>query len=129
MGASEIIKKKILVVDDEGDLLELIGKRLESNGYTVLTLNSGEHVIEFARREKPDIILLDMIMPGRNGREVCKELKAGSETKQIPVIIFTAQYPEEEYVKVNSEEIGADDYVLKPFEAAELLAKIKYLIG
>jgi DNA-binding response OmpR family regulator len=128
MSANGSAKRKILVVDDEGDLLGLMGSRLEANGYNVLTLDSGERVVEFAKKEKPDIILLDMIMPVKNGREVCKELKADKDTSGIPVIIFTAQYPEEEYVKVNSEEIGADDYILKPFEATALLAKIRYLI-
>ena len=128
MSANGSAKRKILVVDDEGDLLGLMGSRLEANGYNVLTLDSGERVVEFAKKEKPDIILLDMIMPVKNGREVCKELKADKDTSGIPVIIFTAQNPEEEYVKVNSEEIGADDYILKPFEATALLAKIRYLI-
>ena len=84
--------------------------------------------MEFVRSEKPDLILLDIVMPGKNGCDVCKELKADKDTRNIPVIIFTAQYPEEEYVKINFEEIGADDFILKPFDAQELLAKIKFLI-
>ena len=121
--------KKILVIDDEGDFLKLIGKRLEANGYKVLTLESGERAVEFARSEKPDLILLDIIMPVKNGCQACKELKADKDTGKIPVIVFTAQYPEEEYVKVNSEKMGADDYMLKPFDATSLLAKIKYLLA
>ena len=121
--------KKILIIDDEGDLLKLTGKRLEANGYKVATLQSGDHAVEFAKSEKPDLILLDIVMPGKNGCEVCKELKADKDTSGIPVIIFTARYPEEEYVKINSEEIGADDYILKPFDAQTLLAKIKFLIS
>lgn len=120
--------KKILVIDDEGDLLKLTRTRLEANGYKVLTLDSGDRAVEFAGREKPDLILLDIVMPGKNGCDVCKDLKADKATGNIPVVIFTAQYPEEEYIKINSEEIGADDYVLKPFDAQELLAKIKFLI-
>ncbi|MCX5665458.1 MAG: response regulator [Candidatus Omnitrophica bacterium] len=120
--------KKILVIDDEGDLLKLARTRLEASGYKVLTLESGELAVETARSERPDLILLDIVMPGKNGCQVCKELKADKTTSSIPIIVFTAQYPEEEYVKTNTEEIGADDYVLKPFDAQELLAKIKFLI-
>jgi DNA-binding response OmpR family regulator len=121
-------QKKILVIDDEGDLLKLARTRLEASGYKVLTLDSGDHAVEFAKCEKPDLVLLDIVMPGKNGCQVCKELKADKDTGSIPVIVFTAQYPEEEYVKTNMEEIGADDYVLKPFDAQTLLAKIKFLI-
>ena len=120
--------KVILVIDDEGDLLKLARSRLEANGYTILTLDSGDRAVEFAKCEKPELILLDIVMPGKNGCDVCRELKADPATRNIPVIVFTAQYPEEEYVKTNSEEIGADDYVLKPFDAQTLLAKIKFLI-
>ena len=122
------VSKKILVIDDEGDLLKLARTRLEASGYKVLTLDSGDRAVEFAGREKPDLILLDIVMPGKNGCQVCKELKADKDTGAIPVIVFTAQYPEEEYVKTNTEEIGADDYILKPFDAQTLLAKIKFLI-
>jgi two-component system alkaline phosphatase synthesis response regulator PhoP len=119
--------KKILVIDDEGDLLKLTRTRLEASGYRVLTLDSGERAVEFARSERPNLILLDIVMPGKNGCEVCRELKADPATRNIPVIVFTAQYPEEEYVKTNTEEIGADDYILKPFDAQALLAKIGFL--
>ncbi|MDP2929370.1 MAG: response regulator [Candidatus Omnitrophota bacterium] len=122
------VPKMILVIDDEGDLLKLARARLEASGYTILTLDSGDHAVEVAKSEKPDLVLLDIVMPGKNGCEVCKELKADKATGSIPVIVFTAQYPEEEYVKTNMEEIGADDYVLKPFDAQALLAKIKFLI-
>jgi len=128
MNDVKMAQKKIVVIDDEGDLLKLTRTRLEASGYKVLTLDSGEHALEFVRSEKPDLILLDIVMPVKNGCEVCKELKADKAIANIPVIVFTAQYPEEEYVKINTEEIGADDYVLKPFDAQELLAKIKFLM-
>ncbi len=128
MNTDKSAPKKILVIDDEGDLLKLARARLEASGYKVLTLESGDRALETARSEKPDLILLDIVMPGKNGCQVCKELKADKTTGAIPVIVFTAQYPEEEYVKTNTEEIGADDYVLKPFDAKALLAKIKFLI-
>ena len=122
------MRKKILVIDDEGDLLKLVRARLEASGYKVITLDSGARALETARSEKPDLILLDVLMPGKNGCDVCRELKADAATRGIPVIIFTAHYPEEEYLKVGAEDVGADDYMLKPFEAPLLLAKIKFLI-
>jgi len=128
MGGVKSASKKILVIDDEGDLLKLARTRLEASGYKVLTLDSGDQAVEFAKSEKPDLVLLDIVMPGKNGCDVCRELKADKATGSIPVIVFTAQYPEEEYVKTNTEEIGADDYILKPFDAQTLLAKIKFLI-
>lgn len=120
--------KKILVIDDEGDLLKLVRARLEANGYRVITIDSGDRASQIAKSEKPDLILLDIVMPGKTGCDICKELKADKSTGAIPVIVFTAHYPEEEYVKVNAAEMGADDYIIKPFEAQTLLAKIKFLI-
>ena len=120
--------KKILVVDDEGDILKLVKMRLETGGYKVITLDSGERAVEVAKSEKPDLILLDVVMPGKNGCDVCRELKADAATRNVPVILFTAHYPEEEYVKVSSGDVGADDYIVKPFDAQALLDKIKVLI-
>jgi two-component system alkaline phosphatase synthesis response regulator PhoP len=120
-------QKKILVIDDEGDFLKLARTRLEASGYKVLTLDSGDRAMELTKREKPDLILLDIVMPGKSGCDVCRELKADKDTGSIPIVVFTAHYLEEEYVKTNSEEIGADDYILKPFDAQMLLAKIKFL--
>ncbi|MDD5109233.1 MAG: response regulator [Candidatus Omnitrophica bacterium] len=119
---------KILIIDDEGDILKLAKTRLEANGYKVITLDSGENAVEIAKNEKPNIILLDIVMPGKDGYDVCKELKADQITCKIPVIIFTAQYPQEEYVKIKSVATRADDYILKPFESQELISKIKLLI-
>jgi len=128
MGKIKSTLKKILVIDDEGDLLELTRTRLEVSGYKVLTLDSGARALEVAKCEKPDLILLDVVMPGKNGCDVCRDLKADAATRGIPVIIFTARYPEEEYLKIGFREVGADDYVLKPFDAQALLAKIKFLV-
>ena len=121
-------KKKILVIDDEGDLLKLVKTRLEVSGYDVITLNSGMRAMQVAKSEKPDLVLLDIVMPGKNGCDVCRELKADEVTRVIPVIVFTAHYPEEEYVKTGSKDIGADDYMIKPFDPQTLLIKIKTLI-
>lgn len=128
MSDAKSVPKKILVIDDEGDFLKLAKARLEANGYNILTLESGDRALEVTKREKPDLILLDIVMPGKNGRDVCRELKADPATRNTPVIVFTAYYSEEECVKINSKEIGADDHILKPFDAQTLLAKIKSLI-
>ncbi|MDO8489535.1 MAG: response regulator [Candidatus Omnitrophota bacterium] len=120
--------KKIMVIDDEDDILKLTKTRLEANGFKVVTLESGEGAIEFTESEKPDLILLDIVMPGKDGYAVCKELKANQSTCRIPIVIFTAQYPKEEDVMIKSAITCADDYILKPFEGQELLAKIKLLI-
>ncbi|MCX6356730.1 MAG: response regulator [Candidatus Aureabacteria bacterium] len=120
--------KKIMVVDDEGDLLSLARTRLEKSGYKVMTLEDGACVQEVAKSERPDLILLDVMMTDKSGWDVCRELKADESTRGIPVIVCTAYYPGEEYVKRSSGEAGADDYILKPFEAQALLAKIKLLI-
>jgi DNA-binding response OmpR family regulator len=120
--------KKILVIDDEGDILKLVQARLEAAGYEVAALESGERALKAALSEKPDLILLDVVMPGKNGCEVCRELKADEATRKIPVILFTAHYPEEEYVKIGSGEVGADGYIVKPFDAQALLDKIKALV-
>lgn len=120
--------KKILVIDDEGDVLKLTRTRLEANGYKVTTLDSGENAVEAAKSGKPDIILLDIVMPGKDGYDVCKELKTDRATCKIPVIIFTAYYPEEEDVMIKSVITCADDCILKPFESQELLVKVKLLL-
>lgn len=122
------VVKKILAIDDEGDLLKLVKIRLEASGYKIITLESGARAMHVVKTERPDLILLDIRMPGKNGFDVCRELKSDEATVGIPVIIFTAHYPEEEAVKASIKDIGADDYILKPFDANVLLAKIKALI-
>lgn len=120
--------KKILVIDDEGDILKLAKTRLKANGYRVITLESGATAVETVKSEKPDVILLDVKMPGKDGYDVCRELKNDPLTCRIPVIMFTAYYPQEDDVMTKSALSCADDYILKPFESQELLAKIKLLL-
>ncbi|MFZ5596367.1 MAG: response regulator [Bacillota bacterium] len=114
---------KILVVDDEQNILELIRYNLEKEGYSVLTASSGEKALEVARREKPDLVLLDVMLPGFDGLSVCRVLRQNEETKKIPIIMISARG--EELDKVLGLEMGADDYVTKPFSNRELLARIK----
>ena len=122
-------RKKILVIDDEVDLVDLVKIRLEVDNYYVMPLYTSTRALEIAKREKPDLILLDVMMPDKDGYEVCKELKADRETKSIPVVMLTAKEQQKPRIKDVSQATGADGYIFKPFEPAELLLKIKSLIG
>ncbi|MBI5186991.1 MAG: PAS domain S-box protein [Nitrospinae bacterium] len=115
--------KKILVVEDEEKVQELIRFALEEEGYEVISAENGETGLEMARSAAPDLILLDVLLPGINGFEVCRSLKSGAEFKSIPVLMITALDDVEN--KVNGFSAGADDYVSKPFNLIELLSRIK----
>lgn len=122
-------KKKILIIDDEVDLIGLLKTRLEMHNYYIMPCYTSSRGLEIAKREKPDLVLLDVMMPDLNGYEVCKILKHDDETKEIPIILFTAKLGEKEQLKKESEDAGANDYIPKPFEPADLLVKIISLIG
>lgn len=117
---------KILVVDDEEHIVELIKYNLESNGYNIITASDGKEAYEIAIREKPNLILLDIMLPVLGGIEVCKKLKEDKNTEHIPIIMLTAK--SEEIDKVLGLEIGADDYITKPFGIRELIARIKAVL-
>jgi len=114
---------KILVVDDEQNILELIRYNLEKEGYRVLLAQDGSSAVELARLEKPDLILLDVMLPKLDGLAACRVLRQNEDTKNIPIIMISARG--EELDKVLGLEMGADDYVTKPFSTRELLARIK----
>lgn len=115
--------KKILVVDDVQDNVDLIAEMLEDAGYEVIEALNGEQALELAGSEQPDVIVLDVQMPGMNGFEVCKILKETTELKDIPVIFLTAAMMSEQNI-VDGLDLGAYDYVTKPFREKELLARI-----
>ncbi len=117
---------KILVVDDEAVLLETIVYNLELAGYQVYTAADGASALEVARREKPDLIILDLMLPVMDGLEVCRQLRREDETAGIFILMLTAK--NEEIDKVVGLEVGADDYVTKPFGKHELLARVKALL-
>ena len=119
-------KKRILVVDDEADLREMLSLRLEANGYEVLTAADGEEGLAKARKEKPDLIILDLMLPKVDGYKICLMLEYDEKYKKIPIILFTARAQETDVSM--GEEVGADAYIIKPFEPGILLAKIKELI-
>lgn len=119
--------KKILVVDDESDIVETIKMRLEANGYTVLTAVDGNEGYRKAKTDSPDLIILDLMLPGIDGYQVCRLLKFDENYRRIPIIMLTAKSQEED--KMWGEKAGADLYMTKPFKPQELLEKIKELIG
>lgn len=116
-------RKTILVIDDEKDILKLVQYNLEKEGYQVLQAKTGEEGLELARTGKPDLILLDLMLPGLDGLEVCRILKANDATRPIPVVMLTAKGSEVD--QVVGLELGAVDYVTKPFGVKLLLARVK----
>ena len=113
---------KVLIVDDQPLNIDLLEQELAAAGYLTVAARSGEQAIALARREAPELILLDVMMPGVDGYETCARLKADEDTRAIPVIFLTAL--KETFEKVRAFELGAVDYVTKPFEAEELLARV-----
>jgi len=119
-------KKHILVVDDESEILELIQFNLEQNNFKVSTVKTGEAALNKSRSIEPDLIVLDLMLPGIDGLDVCRILKSDKETEDISVIMLTAKGSEEDIVK--GLELGADDYLTKPFSPKVLIAHINACI-
>jgi two-component system alkaline phosphatase synthesis response regulator PhoP len=117
---------KILIVDDELNIRELIKFNVEKAGYKVLETGDGQTAVNLAKSEKPDLVVLDLMLPGLDGLEVCRIIKNSRETAAIPIIMLTAK--NEEIDKVIGLELGADDYLTKPFSPRELLARIKAVL-
>ena len=118
--------KRILVVDDEEDIVKLVKMYLEHHRYEVITANDGQVGLEKAKTEKPDLIVLDLMLPKMDGYKVCGLLKKDTRYAKIPVVMFTARAQEKD-VKLG-QEVGADAYITKPFEPEVLLSKIKELL-
>ena len=115
--------KKILVVDDEVDLVKTVQFSLELEGYKVLVSYNGEDALNQARKENPDLILLDIMLPKLDGYKVCRLLKFDEKYKHIPILMLTAKTQEKD--KVLGIETGADEYITKPFEMDYLMEKVK----
>ncbi len=116
-------KFNLLIVDDIAVNIDLLSKILGQEGYRVFSATSGKQAIELAMRNDIDLMLLDIIMPGMDGFQVCRKLKAESDTREIPVIFITAKTDENDIVK--GFDLGAVDYITKPFRSAELIARVK----
>ncbi len=119
---------KILLVDDEKDLVVALKKRLEKEGYEVLTAYDGKDGYEEAIKEKPDLIILDLIMPKVDGYKACSMLKSSKECGNTPIIMLTMRGKGLDLERIVAEEVGADAYLTKPFEPHVLLAKIRELL-
>lgn len=116
-------RKKILVVDDETHIVELVKFNLEKDGFEVLSAYDGRSGIEMVKSQSPDLILLDIMLPGMDGLKVCRALKQDPSYSAIPIIMLTAKA--EEFDTVLGLEMGADDYIKKPFSPRELVARVK----
>lgn len=122
-GGVLLTNQKILVIEDEINIQELLKYNLEKNGYHVIVADNGTEGIEKAQSDTPDLILLDIMLPGLDGLEVCKLLRMDKRTKKVPIFMLTAK--SEELDKVLGLELGADDYITKPFSIKELIARIR----
>ncbi len=120
------MSKKILIVDDEPDILDILKYVLEKEGYKVKKARNGEEAVDRAYEEKPDLILLDIMMPKKDGIEVCRELRANKKFNDTIIVFLTAR--NEEYSEVAGFDVGADDYVVKPIKPRSLISRIKTLL-
>nr|WP_320114828.1 response regulator transcription factor [uncultured Desulfuromonas sp.] len=120
------MNKNILIVEDEEDILALVHYNLSRDGFQVTTATTGEDGVEQARKEHPDLMILDLMLPGMDGLEVCETLKKDRELRDIPIIMLTAKGEESDIVK--GLEMGAADYVTKPFSPKVLLARVKAVL-
>jgi phosphate regulon transcriptional regulator PhoB len=117
---------RILIVDDEKDLVDLLSYNLEKEGYAVLRAYDGDEALKIIRSRKPDLILLDLMLPGIQGMEICRIVRKNPETAALPIIMLTARG--EEVDRIIGLEMGADDYVTKPFSVRELLARVRAVL-
>lgn len=121
-----MLEKKILIVDDEPDFLKALQIILESNGFEVLTASDGQEGLSVARGEKPDLIILDLMLPKLDGYRVCRLLKFDEKYKDIPIIVLSARSQEQD--KVLAKEVGADVYIVKSEQPEKLLERINQLL-
>ena len=117
---------KILIVEDESALVTLLTYNLEAAGYDVAATKLGDEALVSIKEEQPDLVILDWMLPGLSGIEICRQIRAGADTRAIPVIMLTARG--EEGDRVRGLATGADDYIVKPFSVAEVLARVKALL-
>ncbi|MBI3322464.1 MAG: response regulator transcription factor [Candidatus Omnitrophica bacterium] len=120
------IRAKVLIVEDEKNIAKLVAYNLEREGYQASVAKDGEEGLARARKELPDLVVLDLMLPKLDGLEVCRQLKADSHTARIPIIMLTAKAQEAD--RVVGLEMGADDYVPKPFSPRELVARVKAVL-
>ena len=120
------MKELILIVEDEKDIVKMLEYNLKKEGFRTLSARNGESAVDCAVKDNPGLILLDLMLPGMDGLEVCKALKSDKKTAGIPIIMLTAKSQESD--KIVGLELGADDYITKPFDSEVLMLKIKAII-
>ena len=120
-------QKRILLIEDEQDMAVMIGIRFEAAGYYVCMVGDGKGGLEAAKRDMPDLIVLDLMLPGIDGYEICSALKGDEKYRKIPIVILTAKAQKQDIERGLAS--GADAYMVKPFDPQELLAKVAELIG
>jgi len=116
----------ICIVEDEEDILEILEIRLKQEGYTVLTAKTGEAGVRMILEHRPDLVLLDLMLPGMDGFDVCREIRANKNTRDIPIVMLTARGEEADIV--SGLELGADDYVTKPFSLHVMMSRVKAVL-
>jgi DNA-binding response OmpR family regulator len=121
------VKKKILIVDDEADIVEGLKFELENNGFECLVSFDGLSAVEMVKKEEPDLILMDVMMPKKNGYQVCRLLKWDDKYKHIPIVLLTARAQEAD--KQLGQSTGADYYITKPFDLDDLIRCVKSCLG
>jgi two-component system, OmpR family, alkaline phosphatase synthesis response regulator PhoP len=117
---------KILVTDDEKDIVELISYNLEKEGFSIIKAYDGEAALKLVKLQKPDLLILDLMLPGMSGIDVCKAVRNNPDTAYLPIIMVTAKVDETD--KIIGLEIGADDYLTKPFSVKELVARVRAIL-
>ena len=117
---------RILIVDDEQDIVELLSYNLEKEGFSIVKAYDGEDALRLVRSEKPELMILDLMLPKMNGLDVCKAIRRNPEIANLPIIMLTAKGDEVD--KIIGLEVGADDYVTKPFSVKELVARVRAIL-
>lgn len=124
--AAQDIQSRILIVEDEEAISTLVKYNLEQEGFTVYVADDGEEGLLLLKEKKPDVMVLDWMLPGMSGIEVCRQIRRGQETRNIPVIMLSARGEEDD--RIRGLDCGADDYITKPFSPAELIARVRAVL-
>ncbi len=119
-------KETILIVDDEQDIIELVDFNLKKEGFRTITASTGEEVLRSVSNKPPDLIMLDLMLPGLDGRDVCRRLKQDERTRNIPILMVTARTEDSDIIA--GLELGADDYITKPFSPKVLIARVRAVL-
>jgi DNA-binding response OmpR family regulator len=121
--------KKILVVEDDPSIRQILGAVLSANGYSIVTAATGTEALEVHARERPDLMLVDIELPSKSGREVCQHIKKMGGRDAIPIVLMSAAYADPEHVQSLGKDVHADGYLPKPFNLKQVVSMVKQLLG